>query len=108
MRRWRWYSKVLFALLVGALLGLFGYFEWPTPYSYATGYRGALVRTSRFRGTKEELCRGHWLQFIPAGQGMGSYSVGSSVRMRLLCGVIHRGRREVLLALPALRVLACT
>jgi len=30
MRHWRWYSKLLFALLVAA----FAYFVWPTPWQY--------------------------------------------------------------------------
>jgi|GEM_PF-3578686 len=30
MRTWRWYSKLLFALLVTA----FAYFVWPTPWRY--------------------------------------------------------------------------
>ena len=30
MRSWRWYSKVLLALLVAA----FAYWVWPTPYQY--------------------------------------------------------------------------
>ncbi len=32
MRTWRWYSKVLFALLVAA----FAYFVWPTPWRHFT------------------------------------------------------------------------
>ena len=32
MRHWRWYSKLLFALLVAA----FAYFVWPTPWMYFT------------------------------------------------------------------------
>jgi hypothetical protein len=30
MRSWRWYSKLLFALLVAA----FAYWVWPTPWQY--------------------------------------------------------------------------
>jgi hypothetical protein len=33
MRSWRWYSKLLFALLVAA----FAYFVWPTPWMYFIG-----------------------------------------------------------------------
>jgi len=45
MRTWRWYSKLLFALLVAA----FAYFAWPTPWQYhPTG--GRLYRTHRITG----------------------------------------------------------
>jgi hypothetical protein len=37
MRTWRWYSKLLFALLVAA----FAYFVWPTPWRYHTLENGA-------------------------------------------------------------------
>ena len=38
MRSWRWYSKVLFALLVAA----FAYWVWPTPWRYYTLENGTL------------------------------------------------------------------
>jgi hypothetical protein len=43
MRSWRWYSKVLFALLVVA----FAYFVWPTPWRYTGGPSGRLLRINR-------------------------------------------------------------
>ncbi len=42
MRHWRWYSKVLFALLVAA----FAYWVWPTPWRY-DHTSGNLVRIHR-------------------------------------------------------------
>ena len=36
MRTWRWYSKVLFAILAAA----FAYYVWPTPWHYFDGYPG--------------------------------------------------------------------
>jgi len=67
MRSWRWYSKVLFALLIAA----FGYYVWPTPWTYyqlnpsvsaadgpyatsITEY-GSWLRVNRFTGRAEEL-----------------------------------------------------
>jgi len=51
MQRWRWYSKVLFALLVAA----FAYFVWPTPYVYLPGPEGVPVRVNRFTGSSHYL-----------------------------------------------------
>jgi hypothetical protein len=39
MRAWRWYSKVLLALLAVA----FGYLVWPTPWRYYTLDNGTLL-----------------------------------------------------------------
>ena len=51
MRQWRWYSKLLFALLVAA----FAYFVWPTPWMYfgngMGGQVGTIVRVNRITGT---------------------------------------------------------
>ena len=51
MRQWRWYSKLLFALLVAA----FAYFVWPTPWMYfgngMGGQVGTMVRVKRITGT---------------------------------------------------------
>jgi len=51
MRSWRWYSKVLFALLLAA----FTWFVWPTAWAYSgptgSGYQGGtLVRRNRITG----------------------------------------------------------
>ena len=52
MRSWRWYSKVLFALLVAA----FAYWVWPTPWEYVPPPSGeqnrgvVAVRVNRFTG----------------------------------------------------------
>jgi len=45
MREWRWYSKLLFALLVAA----FAYWVWPTPHFYvvASPY---ILQFNRFTG----------------------------------------------------------
>ena len=59
MRSWRWYSKVLFALMVAA----FAYWVWPTPWRYyAAGVGGGvmLFRENRFTGRT---------QFKPANMG---------------------------------------
>ncbi len=57
MRSWRWYSKVLFALLVAA----FAYWVWPTPWHYehavvprfpaGRATLNVLVRVNRLSGT---------------------------------------------------------
>ncbi len=51
MRTWRWYSKLLFALLVAA----FAYCVWPTPWMYfgngMGGQVGTIVRVNRITGT---------------------------------------------------------
>ena len=55
MRHWRWYSKVLFALLAAA----FAYWVWPTPWQHFT--RGELpIRTHRVTGRTEILVLGGW------------------------------------------------
>jgi hypothetical protein len=41
MRSWRWYSKVLFALLVAA----FAYWVWPTPWQYGQEHEGIRGRS---------------------------------------------------------------
>ncbi len=49
MRSWRWYSKVLFALLVAA----FAYWVWPTPWrDHSVDALGTplLVRENRLTG----------------------------------------------------------
>jgi hypothetical protein len=60
MRHWRWYSKLLFALLVAA----FAYFVWPTPWTYydnvdAWGVQSTL-RTNRFTGRTDKLTERGW------------------------------------------------
>ena len=55
MRHWRWYSKVLLALLVAA----FAYFVWPTPwvpYSRST----EIIRVHRVTGHTQVLLRRGW------------------------------------------------
>jgi hypothetical protein len=53
VRTWRWYSKVLFALLVAA----FAYFVWPTPSRYDhTGNRP--FRTHRVTGRVQGVMPG--------------------------------------------------
>jgi hypothetical protein len=54
MRTWRWYSKVLFALLVAA----FAYWVWPTPYLYLHGPQGIPVRVNRFTGRSHYVLPG--------------------------------------------------
>jgi len=82
MRTWRWYSKVLFALLVAA----FAYFVWPTPYAYfvvemparvsfsSTGSGlgtvpvpggNQLIRVNRFTGLAYEYGREGWRPHKP-------------------------------------------
>ncbi len=55
MRTWRWYSKLLFALLVAA----FAYYVWPTPwtcYQIDPGSsRSSWLRVNRFTGRTELL-----------------------------------------------------
>jgi hypothetical protein len=53
MRQWRWYSKVLFALLVAA----FAYWVWPTPWRYEKVQRWGeetLIRVNRFTGQSRQ------------------------------------------------------
>ena len=42
MRSWKWYSKVLFGLVVAA----FAWFVWPTPWKYL----GPGIRVERITG----------------------------------------------------------
>ena len=49
MRTWRWYSKVVLALLLAA----FAYFVWPTRYAWevpSTGGFPTVIRRDRFTG----------------------------------------------------------
>lgn len=76
MRSWRWYSKVLFALLVAA----FAYWVWPTPWQYLppplpkgidTEYGWGIValRFNRFTGRIQALSSGgpgFWYPFSMA------------------------------------------
>ena len=56
MRTWRWYSKVLFALLVAA----FAYWVWPTPWRWEETNTG-LYRLNRFTGRVERMgLQGDW------------------------------------------------
>jgi hypothetical protein len=56
MRTWRWYSKLLFALLVAA----FAYFVWPTPWRYDHTRDGTLVRIHRVTGKTERFLITRW------------------------------------------------
>jgi len=66
MRNWRWYSKVLFALLVAA----FAYFVWPTQWQYET-VNPSLVRIHRITGRTEALRRTGWQ---PMELDLGEYA----------------------------------
>ena len=48
MRSWRWYSKLLCALVLAA----FAYFVWPTPWHYHH-HGTTLLRINRLTGTIE-------------------------------------------------------
>ena len=48
MRSWRWYSKLLFALLIVA----FAYFVWPTPWVYHLN-GDEIFRVNRATGSVE-------------------------------------------------------
>jgi len=62
MRTWRWYSKVLFALLVAA----FAYWVWPTPWRYEIVWGGeALIRVNRFTGSAYEYDSKGWRPYEP-------------------------------------------
>ena len=72
MRSWRWYSKVLFALLVVA----FAYWVWPTPWRYDHTQVGRLhlpVRTHRITGRAEMLSGTTWEQRKPPKQDNGDH-----------------------------------
>ena len=59
MRHWRWYSKLLFALVVAA----FAYFVWPTPWRHFTAYMGDMTltyREHRITGETQLFYRGEW------------------------------------------------
>jgi hypothetical protein len=74
MRSWRWYPKVLSALLVAAL----AYWVWPTPWGpypcavysrggrdYAGTWGQTTVRVNRLHGHAEELRPWGWEQARP-------------------------------------------
>jgi hypothetical protein len=68
MRSWRWYSKVLFALLVAA----FTYLGWPTPWYYVPPAPGSahdlgtgIVRVHRVTGEVQRVRAGYWEQMVP-------------------------------------------
>ena len=50
MRTWRWYSKVLLALVALA----FAYWVWPTPYRYWNDHAWSF-RVNRFTGTAQAV-----------------------------------------------------
>jgi len=57
MRSWRWYSKLLLALLVVA----FAYFVWPTPWRYEhRGTENSLVRINRLTDEVQILILDGW------------------------------------------------
>jgi hypothetical protein len=65
VRSWRWYSKLLFALLVSA----FAYWVWPTPWRHSSLVVGEValpVRVHRVTGRAERLTLTGW---VPAGGG---------------------------------------
>ncbi len=55
MRQWRWYSKVLFAILVAA----FAYWVWPTPWVTYSG-SSEIRRVHRVTGRYQVLMRLGW------------------------------------------------
>lgn len=59
MRHWRWYSKLLFALLVAA----FAYWVWPTPWRY-DHVREIPIRTHRVTD-RAQMFRGDWESLPP-------------------------------------------
>jgi hypothetical protein len=56
MRTWRWYSKVLFALLVAS----FAYYVWPTPWRYLPSAGREDVRVHRVTGRIQGLSHLGW------------------------------------------------
>jgi len=60
MRSWRWYSKVLFALLVAA----FAYWVWPTPWFYPP-LSSTIVRVHRVTGEVQRTGDGYWNRMVP-------------------------------------------
>ncbi len=73
MRNWRWYSKVLFALLVAA----FAYWVWPTPWTAYAHVDTQLVRQNRFTGRVQV---NYCLQSSDAGYP--SFSEGAQQEIR--------------------------
>jgi hypothetical protein len=63
MRSWRWYSKVLFALLAAA----FAYWVWPTPWRYDHWEGGGAIRTHRVTGRMQVLRDSGWVDLRRAG-----------------------------------------
>jgi len=64
MRTWRWYSKVLFAVLVAA----FAYWVWPTRYAYRMsttpmGGTPITMRVDRFTGRVDLLAYDGWRHY---------------------------------------------
>jgi len=55
MRTWRWYSKLLFALLVAA----FAYLVWPTPWRYLSWHEMP-IKVHRLTGRTEMLRAEGW------------------------------------------------
>jgi hypothetical protein len=83
MRRWRWYSKVLFVLVVAA----FAYWVWPTPYRYlpvpgenliGRAWLAVGLRVNRFTGDIQACWSGpgraargwHAFAALPKGEGL--------------------------------------
>jgi hypothetical protein len=60
MRSWRWYSKVLFALLVAA----FAYWVWPTAWFYPP-LSSTIARVHRVTGEVQRTRDGYWERVIP-------------------------------------------
>jgi len=62
MRTWRWYSKVLFALLVAA----FAYWVWPTLWFYPSPVQGhELMRIHRVTSEVQVIGDGYWEAIVP-------------------------------------------
>jgi hypothetical protein len=61
MRTWRWYSKLLFALLVAA----FAYLVWPGPWHYVSTSSAQIVRVHRLTGRTERLSFDGWREVKP-------------------------------------------
>ena len=57
MRTWRWYSKLLFALLVAA----FAYWVWPTPWVQHESPSSRCLRVHRVTGRVEALTGSAWI-----------------------------------------------
>ena len=83
MSRWRWYSKLLFAILVAA----FAWYVWPTQWAYyrldpSVAVGGAsdqvvvehskVIRVNRFTGKVEEMSYDD-----PSGSGWRRYQLRS-------------------------------